>query len=76
MNEIGEFLKVPVENLDAFIGHEIFVIHDSTAPEDSGAWELLREVRKELLREVRKELLREQGVTGQPDTMARSEPTP
>ena len=68
MNEIGEFLKVPVENLDAFIGHEIFVIHDSTAPEDSGAWELLREVRKELLRE--------QGVTGQPDTMARSEPTP
>lgn len=61
MSEIGEFLKVPVEHLDAFIGHEIYIIHDLSAPEESGAWELLQDVGKEFVRQA--------GSVGQPDTM-------
>lgn len=59
MSEIGQFLKVPVEHLDAFIGHEIYLYADTTGGE--GEWELLQEVRKEMLRQL--------GKIGEPDTM-------
>lgn len=57
----GEFVRVPVEHLDAFIGREIYIVHDRTAPDESGAWELLQEVHKEFVRKP--------GSIGEPDTM-------
>lgn len=61
MSDIGHFVRVPVEHLDAFYGYEIYLVRDTSAPEAGGTWELLIGTKKIMLTEA--------GAPGEPDTM-------